>query len=148
VVNEEATAAGAGRILVVEDDPWIRRMVCWALEEEGLQSDEAADGRVALACLAERRPALVLLDIGLPLVDGFGVADALHATYGEAVPIVVMTANGQAAKSAARVGATAFVAKPFDMSELLQIIRHLVEGDESSSAEVVSSGGNSSTSAP
>lgn len=136
----DATAAAAHRILVVEDDPWIRRMVCWALEEEGLASDEAADGRMAVGYLNERRPALVLLDIGLPLVDGYGVAAALHASYGEQVPIVVMTANGRAQESAARVGAAGFVAKPFDMTELLEIVQQLLRG-AAASIEPVGGGG-------
>lgn len=140
MVNGETSAAGAARILIVEDDPWIRRMVCWALEDEGLQVDEAPDGRAALAALACRRPALVLLDIGLPLVDGYGVAAALRAAYGESVPIVVLTANGHAAESAARVGTADYLAKPFDTVELLAIIRRLLGCEHPSPAEAVGSG--------
>src|SRR5215213_6131211 len=81
-------------ILVVEDDAPLRQTIQWTLEDEGLHIELAVDGEEALAKLRDRRPSLVLLDMGLPRVDGFGVAEGLRALYGETVPIMVMTADG------------------------------------------------------
>lgn len=110
------------RILVVEDDPVLRQSIQWALEDEGLQVDTAADGRQALGQLARRRPALVLLDMRLPIVGGEAVADGLHAAYGDEVPIVVITADGRAAEKARRVGAVDFLAKPFEIDDLIGVV--------------------------
>jgi DNA-binding response OmpR family regulator len=111
------------RILVVDDDPSLRQLIQWTLEDEGWAVDTAADGRQALDRAARERPRLVVLDMGLPLVDGFGVAAGLHALYGDAVPIVVITADGQAAAKAARVGARAHLAKPFELDDLCALVR-------------------------
>jgi DNA-binding response OmpR family regulator len=102
-------------------------MLLWALEEDGVPVVGAADGRAALAWIGANRPALVLLDIGLPFVDGYGVAEGLRRAHGDAVPIVVMTAGTRTDESARRVGARDFVAKPFDLEELLAILYRILD---------------------
>jgi CheY-like chemotaxis protein len=116
------------RILVVDDDPSIRRLLRWALEEEGLVAEMAADGQDALDRLAGERPALVLLDMGLPRASGIAVADWIRGTYGSALPIVVMTADRQAAEKARRVGAIAHFRKPFDIDAVMSAVRHALLG--------------------
>lgn len=110
------------RILVVEDDPSVRELIGWALEDEGLPAVAVADGRAAIDWLSKHRPAAVLLDIDLPIVDGFGVAEALRVAHGPGVPVVVMTAGSRAAESARRIGARDFLAKPFDVDEMLNAV--------------------------
>ena len=109
-------------ILLVEDDAGLRRLITWALEDEALPCVALADGQQALDWLATTRPALVLLDMGLPLVDGDGVAAGLHARHGDEVPIIVLTADGRAPEKARRVGAAAFLRKPFDVDELVALV--------------------------
>ncbi len=113
-------------ILVVEDDPIIRATVCWALEEDGHKVASVANGRDALTTVAGWRPSLILLDMGLPIVDGDGVAAGVHATYGDTVPIVVVTADGHAVEKARRVGARAFLHKPFEMDDLLATVQRVL----------------------
>jgi CheY-like chemotaxis protein len=109
-------------VLIVEDDWYVRRTMRWALESDGWLVETAADGEEALARAAARRPAVVLLDMNLPLVNGDGVAAGLSALYGGAIPLVVVTADGHAAAKAQRVGAASFVTKPFDVDVLLAAV--------------------------
>jgi DNA-binding response OmpR family regulator len=110
-------------VLVVDDDPHVGASLHWALEDEGLAVETAADGREALERAAARPPALVLLDLTLPVLDGYDAARALRAAHGAALPILVITGDGQAPEKAARVGAYAYVRKPFDVGDLLATVR-------------------------
>jgi DNA-binding response OmpR family regulator len=65
----------------------------------------------------------MVLDMTLPVVDGYEVARSIRATHGQRVPILVITADGQAAEKAHRVGAYAYVRKPFDVAELVDAVR-------------------------
>lgn len=112
-----------GPVLVVDDNAQVRKMLRWALEEEGLAVQTAADGRAAIESIARQRPALVLLDIGLPLVDGDGVARAIRLHHGMTIPIVAITADGRAAEKARRMGAVAYFHKPFDLDQLMAAVR-------------------------
>jgi CheY-like chemotaxis protein len=117
--------ADDGPVLVVEDDADIRRLICLALEDEGLPVESAADGREALSRLDAERPALVLLDMSLPEVSGEGVAAGIHRRYDNHVPIVVVSAHATG-EQARRLGATAYVAKPFDVNELMDTVHRLL----------------------
>jgi PleD family two-component response regulator len=77
------TVSGASApILVVEDDPHLRQIIRDVLEDEGLVIETAADGRQALQRAATQRPALVVLDMTLPVLDGAGVVVGLRAAFG------------------------------------------------------------------
>ena len=116
-------------VLVVEDDPDVPEVICWLLEDEDISVDAAGNGREALERAAAYRPSLILLDLGLPHVDGFGVAAALRAAYGErAAPILTITADGFAADKARRVGAIGFLRKPFDVDDLVAAVRRALDG--------------------
>ena len=117
VASGEAT-----RVLVVDDDPEIREVVTWLLEDEGLPVETAADGQRALDCATRTRPALIVLDMGLPLINGEEVAARLRAHYAEPPPIIVVSADGRAAEKAARIGARAYLHKPFDVDELVRLV--------------------------
>lgn len=110
-------------IVVIEDDHQLRQMIQWTLEDEGLEVETAATGREAIALLASRRPALIVLDWGLPESDGSKVADSLRAAHGETVPILLITADGRAADKAERVGARAYLHKPFELIDLIDLVR-------------------------
>lgn len=118
-----ARGPGDSPILIVDDDAQIRRFLHLALEDEGFAVATVPDGLAAVAWLARQRPALLLLDISLPGVDGTAVATHLRAHHGPGVPIVVLTADGRAAEKAARVGAIAFFHKPFDLPRLIAALR-------------------------
>ena len=110
-------------ILVVDDDPQVRRWIQDVLESEGLEVESAAEGRRALELAARRPPALVVLDITLPGPSGADVSAGLRATLGSQLPILVITADGRAAEKAVQARAFAYLRKPFTMDELLAAVR-------------------------
>lgn len=111
----------AGPILVVEDDAQVRQTITWTFEAEGLPVAAAPNGRRALELATHQRPSLLVLDLGLPDIDGYGVAAGIRAVHG-AVPILVITADGRAEEKAQRVGAFGYLHKPFDLDELVAVV--------------------------
>jgi two-component system OmpR family response regulator len=109
-------------VLVVDDDPHVRQAICWALEDDGLTVAAAADGREALERASAQPPDLVVLDLTLPDVDGYTVARELRARHVAELMILAITADGQAPAKAARVGAYAYLLKPFDLPDLLAAV--------------------------
>lgn len=120
----DGSAAAGAPILVVDDDPEILAMLRDFLEGEGLTVRTASNGAEALDALDELVPSIILLDMRMPVLDGWGFAEQLRArqlTY----PIVVMTAAESARRWAEEIGANGYIAKPFDVNELLETIeRH------------------------
>ena len=120
----DAAAAAARPILVVDDDPEILAMLRDFLESEGLVVRTAANGAEALDALDEVAPSLILLDMRMPVVDGWAFAERFRERE-LGYPIVVMTAAESARRWAEEIGATGYIAKPFDVTELLETIeRH------------------------
>ena len=113
-----------GPILVVDDDESILRVVAEILDFEGYPVKTAADGAAALRAVEQARPSLVLLDMRMPVVDGWGFAQRLRER-GVQLPIVVMTAAQDARRWAEEIGAAGYLAKPFELPELLAVIEHL-----------------------
>jgi DNA-binding response OmpR family regulator len=106
----------------------LRETLRWALEDDGLDVATAIDGPDAVQQASHRQPNLVVLDMSLPGLDGFGVAGELRARYGHQLPILVITADGQPRQKAERVGAYAFLHKPFDVNVLMRLIRQGLTG--------------------
>ena len=113
-----------GPILVVDDDPNILDVVSELLDMEGYTVTTAANGAEALARLDETRPSLVLLDMRMPVLDGWGFARELKAR-GVQLPILVMTAAQNARLWAEEIGAQGYVSKPFEVPALLDAVERL-----------------------
>ena len=116
--------ANAATILIVDDEPPIRRLLRTSLNSQGFQVSEAADGRGALAEIERSRPDLVILDLGLPDMDGADVIRALR-DGGNAVPILVLSSrvDEKGKVEALDLGADDYVTKPFGTAELFARIR-------------------------
>ncbi len=114
-------------ILVVDDDPSIRSTVSEILEMEGYSVETAADGAEALRLLECSAPVLVLLDMRMPVLDGWGFAREVKAR-GLDLPILVMTAAQDARHWAQEIQATGFLAKPFELLDLLDAVERLSSG--------------------
>ena len=113
----------SGRILVVDDEPEIRRALRTGLGYHGFEVHAVASGEEGLKQVAAWRPDVVLLDLGLPGVDGFEVLRRMQA-QGRAAVIVVSVMPGERDKvRALDAGADDYVVKPFGMDELLARIR-------------------------
>ena len=128
----------AHRILLVDDEPAIQRAVGPLLRARGYQVEIAGTGAEALALLADRTPDLVVLDLGLPDLEGTEVCRRIRLT--SKVPIVVLSARGAEADKvhALDLGADDYVTKPFGPEELLARIRVALR--RSAAVEAVESG--------
>ena len=112
------------RVLVVDDEPDIRATVSAMLEIEGYAVAEAANGADALHAVEEHVPDVILLDMRMPVLDGWGFAAELRRR-GHRTPIVVMTAARDAAHWAAEIAAAAFVSKPFGFDDLVTAVEQV-----------------------
>ena len=112
---------GEIRVLVVDDDPDIRATVAEMLEIEGYSVEEAANGADALVAVERRRPDLILLDMRMPVLDGWGFAAEMNRRE-LTIPIVVMTAARDAARWAAEIAASASLSKPFGFDDLIAAV--------------------------
>ena len=110
-------------ILIVEDDEDLRDLVKMMLELEGFDVQTAQHGREALELVGESMPDLILLDIKMPVMDGWSFAVEFRARYGSSAPIVVMTAAEHAAARAQEVGAKGWISKPFAYDDLVTLVR-------------------------
>jgi two-component system response regulator VicR len=108
-------------ILVVEDDSEVRAFMAEALMGAGFDVLEAADGWQALEVVGSRRPALAILDMMLPGIDGEAVASALAVMEG--VPVLLVTGGAEPSTLAARMGAYAYLRKPFGVDTLIRTVR-------------------------
>jgi two-component system, chemotaxis family, chemotaxis protein CheY len=118
------------RILVADDDRSIRQLVASILRREGLSVDTVADGAEAIECLRNNEYAIVLLDLMMPRLDGFGVIEYLKENSSRRKPVVlIMTAYAdQKFKKVDPQLVAGVLRKPFDIAELGNLIRLCVEG--------------------
>jgi len=118
----QAVSGGHTRpVLVVDDDRAILTTITEILELEGYPFITASDGAEALRRIAAEQPFLVLLDMRMPILNGWEVARTLRER-GIMVPIVVMTAAQDARLWSEQIGAAGYLAKPFDLDDLLAMI--------------------------
>lgn len=111
-------------ILVVDDDPTLRRAVSRILRSEGHTVIEAGNGDAALQAAREYEPSLVVLDYAMPGMDGEGVLNAMRAEHKEAMPpAVLLTASGRQQERAQEIGAVLGLCKPFRVEDLLAAVK-------------------------
>ena len=113
-------------ILVVEDDPDLLFLVEMILAESGRRVRTAPEGRAALARVAEEMPGLILLDMRMPGMNGWDFAREFRARHGAGCPIVVVTAAENARRRAEEIGADAWIAKPFELDEVLSLVERFL----------------------
>jgi two-component system, OmpR family, response regulator MprA len=116
------------RILIAEDDADVRRLVALALEGEDHDVTTATDGLEALHAMAERAPDLLLLDVMMPNLDGYGVLDHMASSgMKDLVRVMMVTAKGSErdAKRGLERGCDSYLTKPFDVVELLEKVSEM-----------------------
>ena len=114
--------SGSKRILVVEDDESIRTFVQMALVDAGHEVVEASNGAAALALLGPAQPDVILLDMLMPVMDGWEFAQRYRQLPGPHAPIIVLTAARDSAQRADEIDATGVLDKPFRMQALLTCV--------------------------
>ena len=129
------------RVLIVEDDFEFRYAVADALRNLGWDVRGAADGFDALGTLREWRPDVILLDLMLPMMDGwaFRFEAERQQALGE-IPIIVTSGSADVRREAEKLQAAAALAKPFELDELVRIIQDLVKDETSAERRSTRSG--------
>ncbi len=117
-------------ILVVDDDPALRRAVSRILRNEGHEVVEAGNGPAAIEAARHHQPALVVLDYAMPGMDGEMVLSSLRDEHQEDTPpALLLTASGRQQERAAEMGAVLGLCKPFKVQELLEAVRRHRKSD-------------------
>ena len=107
-------------ILVVDDEPAVRRLVCCTLEDAGYHTSEAADGVAALVAATETRPDLIVLDIALPRLSGLEVCRRLREQAGLDTPVLLVSGLDEPLEGLAEEGVAGRIVKPFSPASLLE----------------------------
>lgn len=130
-------AVGAASILIVDDERQIRRFLEISLQAQGYETLSAASGAEALTLAATRRVSLVVLDLGLPDMDGYEVLQRLREWT--AIPVLVLSARAREAEKVRALdgGANDYLVKPFGVEELGARIRVLLRASASAAVPVV-----------
>ncbi|MDQ6671078.1 MAG: response regulator [Chloroflexota bacterium] len=129
-----------GRVLVVDDEPGLRRLLSDLFSLEGYRVSTAGDGAQALERLAAFRPDVVVLDLTMPVMSGLTFAEKCHRMDGYAnLPIVAVTAMHDVDGVEPRLenlGVRKCLAKPFDVAELLAVVEQLARPNRPHSSAV------------
>jgi two-component system KDP operon response regulator KdpE len=124
--NHKENSNPRPKILLVDDDPDLLRALRLRLRANNYDVLTASDGYAAIAAAQKERPSLIILDLGLPVGDGFVVLDRLQNSDTLAgIPVIVLSARDPQSNEerALKAGAAAFFQKPADNEELLNVIR-------------------------
>ena len=111
------------QVLVVDDDEGIRELMVMALSSIGYEVVSAPEGAAALHLLATARPAVILLDMLMPIMDGWEFARLYEQRPGPHAPIIVLTAARDAQARAAEIKADAWLSKPFHLDALFACVK-------------------------
>jgi len=112
----------SGDILVVDDETDIVNLVVELLQDEGYEVRSAFNGEMALAAIERQQPAMILMDMYMPQMTGIMLLEHLRASGISNIPVVLMTASPRAAETVAEVALVDYLAKPFDIEQLLQCV--------------------------
>ena len=115
-------------VLVVDDDPDILQTLALCLSSEGYRVTTASNGQEALDLLDKERPSCVLLDLMMPVMDGWQFVAELEKRGWRKSPLLILSADRAVQGHASKLRAEAFLAKPFDLDELLGKVQQLTGG--------------------
>jgi len=116
--------AAKRKILIVDDEPALVKVVSIKLRVSGYEVITALNGHEALSLIKSEKPDIVLLDVIMPGMDGFEVLQRLRAF--SKIPVIIVSARLEYSRQAMTLGANAFIAKPFDIDELLKKIEQFL----------------------
>ena len=115
-------------VLVVDDEPYLCELVCDVLEAEGHKTRTAQNGLEALKQIRQRKPDLILLDLMMPVMDGWEFLEEMRANPDSAdIPVVLITAVYDVKRTQQQTGAKAVLTKPFDIDQLTEVVQRYGE---------------------
>jgi CheY-like chemotaxis protein len=115
-------------VLVVDDDLYLSEIIADVLEAEGHIARQASNGVEALEQIRKSKPQLILLDLMMPVMNGWELADVLRGNPEWAdIPVVIITANYHADRKQQVLGARAVITKPFDIDRLVQVVEEFAQ---------------------
>ncbi|MBI5805972.1 response regulator [candidate division TA06 bacterium] len=117
------------KIMVIDDEPYIARVIKFKLEQEGYTVFSANDGLTGLEKIRQEKPDLVLLDVMMPGLTGYEVCQKIKSDPQlSGIPVVILTAKGQEKdrEEGLSVGASDYITKPFSSNRLLELVRNMV----------------------
>ena len=132
-LDTEVTQQTPTSVLVVDDEPQVIWMLQFSLQAEGYETFAARDGRSALEEIRLHHPNLMLLDIMMPVMDGWSVLEQMQAIPRDERPRVVVVSARSSLRDrakAAELGADAFVSKPFNVDDLLAVLHGLADASD------------------
>ncbi|MDQ4124943.1 MAG: response regulator [Actinomycetota bacterium] len=123
------------KVLVADDEPALRKLLKTNMELEGYETLEASNGAEVLECVERDNPDIILLDIMMPVMDGWEVMTALASNpeYEQKVILVSAKASDDAQLQGWELGADEYITKPFDLDSLLQRVRDVAARSEAES---------------
>jgi two-component system, chemotaxis family, chemotaxis protein CheY len=133
--EKNLSSANSNVVLVVDDDPDILEALSEILEAEGFEIRRARNGKEALEKLEPEPPQLILLDLMMPVMDGWEFAQRMRQRPGVAtIPIIVLSADRNVGSKATDIGAVGHLAKPFELNDLLEMVRRSLGQAQASTA--------------
>ncbi len=117
----------SGKILIVDDQKGVRRLLEELFKKEGWDVNVAADGKEAINKVAEKLPDIILMDVKMPNMNGLEASQIILENYGT-IPIIMMTAYGEieVVKKALDAGVKKCITKPFDIMVLRDMVNNLI----------------------
>lgn len=124
----------SGRVLVVEDEEHIRSIIAQSLSDEGYKVVTAQDGAAALALVAKWPPDLIILDLWMPILDGWQFVDTYRRRAGPHAKIIAMSAVVDEGERGVRaqIEADAYLAKPFEIDDLIEVVGRFTQPSQTS----------------
>lgn len=129
----------ANRVLIADDDPSIRRLLATLVRREGFEADVAVDGEEAIELLGRGHYKIILLDLMMPRVNGFGVVEHLRTHQSDSKPLVfVISAYAdQMYREVDTSVVSGVLHKPFDVTEVASLVKHVMRGWDRETVQVL-----------
>lgn len=113
-------------VLIVEDDQGIREALQWALEDEGYTVATAPHGAAALEMIPGIQPCVILVDLRMPVMDGYQFVAAYQDYPGQHAPVIVLSAANDLPSATAGLAADGFIEKPFEIDHVLSMLAQYI----------------------
>lgn len=124
--DREGASASRPRVLVIDDDDAVCEILREALTDEGYAVATVPHGAAALDMVRHHQPAVIILDLRMPIMDGWSFAEQYRRRADPAASLILLSATKDIEESARRIGAAAFISKPFELTDVVSKIERCI----------------------